>query len=68
MDFVNVKVCLKGGGIFGRLGSYFECQMIIYEVVLVSYTCFGDQAKVRENGKVNALVVKSKWINEIMEV
>ena len=42
MDFVNVKVCLKGGGIFGRLGSYFECQMIINEVVLVSYTCFGD--------------------------
>ena len=42
MDFGKIKVCLKGGGIFGRLGSYFECQMIIYEVVLVSYTCFGD--------------------------
>ena len=68
MDFGNVKVSLKGGGVFGRLGSYFECQIIINEVVLVSYACFGDLAKVKENDKVNALVFKSKWIKEIMKV
>ena len=51
-------MCLKGGGIFGKLGSYFECQMIINEVVLVSYTCFGDLAVVRETVKINAFVVK----------
>ena len=67
MDSSKIKVCLKGGGVFGRLGSYFECQMIINEVVLVSCTCFGDFAKVRENVKVNAFVVKIKWIKEIME-
>ena len=63
-----VKVSLKGGGVFGRLESYFECQIIINEVVLVSYACLGDLAKVRENDKVNAFVVKSKWIKEIMKV
>ena len=42
--------------------------MIINEVVLVSYTCFGDQAKVRENDKVNALVVKSKWTKEMIKM
>ena len=45
MDFGNVKVSLKGGGVFGRLGSYFKCQIIINEVVLVSYACLGDLAK-----------------------
>ena len=33
MDFGKIKVCLKGGGVIGRLGSYFECQMINNEVV-----------------------------------
>ena len=42
--------------------------MIINEVVLVSYTCFGDQAQVRENDKVNALVVKSKWTKEMIKM
>ena len=64
----QVKVWLISGGVFGNQEGYLECQINIYEVVLVSYTCFGDQAKVRGNGKVNALVVKSKWTKEMIKM